>query len=190
MHLSVLFRFHCTTKADHAIDLSPWMVFRVLNWFDYRINLCMTEREKSQWKPTHTHLIITVQFLLSNSSCIAFEICAVNVFVFAHLMSLQWRTPTHTRSLAQNLPLKANHNRNNTQTIYLQNSQIFAMWQIGNTSQFIRFQFSGERTALHTQSMAEHVKKKGREKKRKIGWNKVLNRDWTSFPLRWKLMNK
>lgn len=100
MHLSVLFRFHCTTKADHAIDLSPWMVFRVLNWFDYRINLCMTEREKSQWKPTHTHLIITLQFLLSNSSCIAFEICAVNVFVFAHLMSLQWRTPTftHTKS--------------------------------------------------------------------------------------------
>lgn len=96
----------------------------------------------------------------------------------------------HPRSLTQNLPLKANHNRNNTQTIYLQNSQIFAMWQIGNTSQFIRFQFSGERTASHTQSMAEHVKKKGREKKRKIGWNKVLNRDWTSFPLRWKLMKK
>lgn len=53
MHLSVMFRFHCTTKADHAIDLSPWMVFRVLNWFDYRINLCMIERttKKSDDKP-------------------------------------------------------------------------------------------------------------------------------------------
>lgn len=43
-------------------------------------------------------------------------------------------------------PIETNRNETKTiqKTIYLQNSQIFAMRQIGNTFQLIRFQFSGE----------------------------------------------